>query len=468
MSREENEFEITERRRLHSLDKKKIIIGIVAVAVIVAAVVFANNRGMFGEGKAAVVTYASDSKTGYRTYGNEYLQYTRDGVKYFSKSGEQLWSDGYVMTSPVVVQKGDCTAIFETDGRLVKVYNSKGSVCSVQTDNAIVAVSVNKNGYTAVITSGDSYAVSVYNSSGSLIFQRIEADSGVYPFNCDISPNGEIIAIAYVDVSGVEIDSKIGLFYVNAEKGAAYTDSMFAAVDKSDEIIFYVFFMGDGGLIAVGDRNIMYVSSSGTMSWNIEVTNEINGAAVCGDNVMLVYGNELPDKEGQEPGTIVIISSGGKQSFGYCIGSEADYFEVSDGGAVVGNGSEYFGINSSGSLVWDMNDSGSINGIYPTNNVKKCIYAAKTWSVEADMTNFNPSSYIKNDNNAGTENMAEAVQDTPEDNNADNATADDGTNTTDTNADTNANADANADENTADTQNGDTGNAENTGNTENQ
>ena len=183
---------------------------------------------------------------------------------------------------------------------------------------------------------------------------------------------------------------------------------------------------------------------------------------------MLVYGNELPDKEGQEPGTIVIISSGGKQSFGYCIGSEADYFEVSDGGAVVGNGSEYFGINSSGSLVWDMNDSGSINGIYPTNNVKKCIYAAKTWSVEVDMTNFNPSSYIKNDNNAGTENMAEAVQDTPEDNNADNATADDGTNTTDTNADTNANADANADENTADTQNGDTGNTENTGNAENQ
>lgn len=462
MSREENEFEITERRRLRSFDKKKIIIGIAVVVVIAAVVVFANNRGLLGNSRASVVTYASDSKTGYRTYGNEYLQYTRDGVKYFSKSGEQLWSDSYVMTSPVVVQKDDCTAIFETDGRLIKVYNSKGSVCSVQTDSAIVAVSVNKNGYTAVITSGDSYAVSVYNSSGSLIFQRIEADGGVYPFNCDISPNGEIIAIAYVDVSGVEIDSKIGLFYVNAEKGAAYTDSMFAAVDKSDEIIFDVFFMSDGGLIAVGDRNIMYVSSNGTMSWNIEVTNEINGAAVCGDNVMLVYGNELPDKDGQEPGTIVIISSGGKQSFGYCIGSEADYFEVSDGGAVVGNGSEYFGINSSGNLVWDLNDSGSINGIYPTNNVKKCIYAAKTWSVEADMANFNPSSYVKNDNNAETENMAEAVQDTPEDNNANNAAADDGTNTTDTSAD------ANSDDNAADTQNGDAGNAENTGNTENQ
>ena len=63
MSREENEFEITERRRLRSLDKKKIIIGIVAVAVIAAAVVFANNRGMFGEGKEAVVCllYTSDA-----------------------------------------------------------------------------------------------------------------------------------------------------------------------------------------------------------------------------------------------------------------------------------------------------------------------------------------------------------------------------------------------------------------------
>ena len=80
-------------------------------------------------------------------------------------------------------------------------------------------------------------------------------------------------------------------------------------------------------------------------------------------------------------------------SAGDSIGREADYFSSSKSGVVLGAGSVYFGISSGGSLQWTLNTSGNVTGIYPTSSVNKCIYATRTWSVEADMRNFDTASY---------------------------------------------------------------------------
>ena len=96
-----------------------------------------------------------------------------------------------------------------------------------------------------------------------MLFQRVEAESGIYPLCCDVSPDGEIIAISYIDTTGVEIKSKIGMFYINSDTGADYTDSMYGAVEKNDEIIFKMYFMGGNNLIAIGDRNITSISAAG-------------------------------------------------------------------------------------------------------------------------------------------------------------------------------------------------------------
>ncbi|MEA4974031.1 MAG: DUF5711 family protein [Candidatus Metalachnospira sp.] len=398
---------------------------VIVIAIIVVAAVILVKTGVINIGsKSSVVTYASDSKTGYRSYNDGYIQYTKDGAKFLTKSGSESWDDAYTMISPIIDEKGIYTAIFETGGRAVRVYNGQGLIYNVQTSDPILSVAVGENGYIGVIANGDTYSVSVYSTSGNMIFQRIEAETGVYPFSCDISPDGEIIAISYMDTTGVEIDSKVGLFYIDAEKGAEYTDSMYAAVEKNDEVILGVYFMSNSGLIAIGDRNIIYIASSGTEDWNVEVTNEIMGIGMCENKLAMLYGDELPDKDGVECGTVVFISSGGKMTKGYCTGAESDFFASSEGGVVIGNGSNYYGINTNGKVVWSLNDTGNLNGIYPTSNVKKCIYTTKTWSVEADMTNFDSSNYntdiisSKNtDTSAGTE-PADSAQDNKQDNTA--------------------------------------------------
>jgi len=395
------------QRNISRLNIRNVLIVIVIVVISVAAAVLAKTGIINFGSKAAVMTYASDSKTGYRSYDDGFIQYTKDGAKFLTKSGGETWNDVFTMTSPVISERGKYTAIFETGGRSVRVYNDKGLIYNVQTSDPILNSSVCENGYIGVITNGESYSVSVYSSSGNLIFQRIEAEEGVYPFSCDISPNGQIIAISYMDTTGVEIDAKVGMFYIDSNKGAEYADSMYAAVEKKEEVIFGLYFVSNDDLIAIGDRHIVYISSSGIEGWNVDVTNEIMGIGLCGNKIAIIYGDELPDKDGEECGTVAFISSKGKLDKGYCIGAEPDFFASSSGGVVIGSGSNYYGINTSGKAVWSLNDTGSLNGIYPTDNVKKCIYTTKTWAVETDMTNFDSSNYYTGVVNASNSTNAE-------------------------------------------------------------
>lgn len=106
------------------------------------------------------------------------------------------------------------------------------------------------------------------------------------------------------------------MFYINSDVGADYTDSMYGAVEKNDEIIFKMYFMGGNNLIAIGDRNITSISAAGVEEGSVEVTNEIMGVGLCGNKIAMIYGEELSDKEGELPGTIVFVSSGGKLSTG--------------------------------------------------------------------------------------------------------------------------------------------------------
>lgn len=373
---------------------KKLLIPIAIAVAVIAGAIFITNSGIGQNGK--VISYGADSKAAFRVYDSGFMQYTKDGVTYFGSSGDKSWTDSYTMTSPVAMERGDYTAIFETGGRNVRVYNESGLVCNIQTSDTVTSVSLAENGYTGVLTSGSSYMVTVYNTSGNMLFQRVEAESGTYPMCCDISSDGRIVAISYIDTSGVSIKTKIGMFYISAEEGADYTDSMFAAVSKDNEIVFKMYFMSNGTLIAIGDRSISCISAAGVEESTVEVTNEITGVGLCGNKIAIAYGDEMSDKEGQEKGTIMFVSSNGKVSAGYCIGQETDYFVTSKGGVVAGSGTSFYGIDSSGNMQWNLNTSGNVTGIYPTNNVKVCIYATRTWAVRENMVGFDTMEYDPN------------------------------------------------------------------------
>ncbi len=404
------------RRRIRFPDfNKRILITVLALAAVIAASALVLN---ISSGSSAMMRVENDATTGYKNFDGGILQYTKERAVFYDKSWKQAWSDSYAMSAPTAVERGSYAALFETGGRNIRVYNKDGLLYNVQTSDIISRVSLAENGYIGVISGGDANVISVYSTSGNILFQRIEADSGVYPLSCDISSDGEIIAIGYIDTSGIKIKSKIGFFYVKSEKDNDYVDSMYAAVEKDNEIVFDMYFMSGNDLIAIGDRHITNISASGTEQGSSEVTNEIAGVGLCGSRLVIVYGEELPNMEGLPEGTVITVSSGGKVSEGCSVEAAPDYFAASDGGVVLGVGSDYYGVSRNGDLKWTYTSNGNTVGIYPTDNISRCIYAAKSWVAEVAMKDFDPTNFENgentdaNANSEGSTDDAESTNDT--------------------------------------------------------
>lgn len=79
----------------------------------------------------------------------------------------------------------------------------------------ILKVNVNKNGYVSVIATDSTYEsiVILYDSSGNEIFKKFL--SSTYAISSDVSQNNNYLAIAEIDYSGINIQSKVEIISVS-------------------------------------------------------------------------------------------------------------------------------------------------------------------------------------------------------------------------------------------------------------
>lgn len=75
-------------------------------------------------------------------------------------------------------------------------------------------------------------------------------------------------------------------FFVNESDGKNFTESMFSAVIKENELIPKIFYLDSGNLIAVSDRALYGIGSDGKEKWSIELTNHIDYIGVEKRNIL--------------------------------------------------------------------------------------------------------------------------------------------------------------------------------------
>lgn len=210
------------------------------------------------------VAVDAGSKAAVAAFGKEFLLCTKDGVKYYTSVGAQKWSDTFSMTSPTLVQEGDFVAVGDMGGKTVRVYNKEGMVYDLQAEGSPVQFALNETGYLSLITKNDSsYRICVYNRKGKLLKERVEESKGIYPLSSDVSDDSRVFAISYLDATDISPMGRVLLFYINAEDGENFTDSMFAAVEKTDEIIPVISYRKNGTLAVISDQAVYGVGSDG-------------------------------------------------------------------------------------------------------------------------------------------------------------------------------------------------------------
>ncbi|MEA4815233.1 MAG: DUF5711 family protein [Lachnospiraceae bacterium] len=323
-----------------------------------------------------------DSRSTFVSYDNAFMQCTKDGIKYFVLGEDQKWNDTYTMANPYVVSEGGYTAVFEPMGRVIKLYDKSGIINTINTDGAIMRLSLNESGYVGVIlNNSSSYSVNVFDGiKNACLVVRKEEDENIYPVDIDISDDNKVFAVSYIDASDVETASKVLFFYTYENDGKDYPDSMFAGLQKEDVIIPYIRFMSSGMLVVLSDSSLIGVSSSGVQEWELPLSNEIDGVSFENKSfAVLACGDELAGKEGSPDGSLIFVNMKGKISHQIETGEKITYMKGSKDNVIVGNSGEYTAFScSSGKALWEYNPGYSVSDIISLNGGENILVVDKT------------------------------------------------------------------------------------------
>ena len=328
------------------------------------------------------------TKSAFVTFDKQFLLCTKDGVKYFSSMGDQAWNDTFNMSAPQLIKEGNYAAVGDMGAKAVRVYSKQGLAYSLQLEGALSQFALNENGYLSVIIKDDkNYRVQVYNANGTLLKGRVEESNGVYPLSSDVSDDNKVFAVSYLDTADIEPIARVLFFYIGQESAESFTDSLFAAVEKPDEIIPRIGYMKGGSLVAVSDKSVYGIVGDGTEAWAYGLQNSLSQVAIDGKSyVVLALGESAVNADGRPRGTVCILNPNGNETASYETGKEVTFLRTADSGIVVGTGSEYIGLKYNGKAEWSYRATSAVVDILPLNSLSKTLILMRDIAIVEDIT----------------------------------------------------------------------------------
>ena len=200
-----------------------------------------------------------------RRLGQAILTYSKDGAHCTDTKGNVTWNQTYEIQDIKLAISGNTVAIGSYNGRSIYVQNAEKQLTEITTTMPIRSLTVSESGYvTAVLDSTDVALLNTYNVNGEMIYQgQAHMTESGYPAAVSLSPNGELLCVAYWYVDAGILKTNIA-FYNFGPVGENVNDYMVSVYSYTDTLIPQVQFMNNSTAFAVGDNRLTIYSGSHT------------------------------------------------------------------------------------------------------------------------------------------------------------------------------------------------------------
>lgn len=300
--------------KLFSLIKKlniKIILLLIIVIAVITGIYFiitSEKISFINESDSLYSTdFGVNSKADFYMLNKNIFYCTKDTATLLDKKGNQIWSDTFSMVSPALLGEGNYVGIADIKNKVLNVYNESGKVYSIDADGNITAFAINKVGAVALIckNAGESdYNVSVYNSAGQKMFMGSYVSTDGVPMTIDISDDSTKVAVGFLNVSSINISSKI-LFYSTDKAIAAKienSDAMFAAVNCDKEMVGCIKFLDNDSAIIATDKSLINIGGNDVaayeQNWKTDFSNYVTALDIIDSKyVAVAYGDKVEASE---------------------------------------------------------------------------------------------------------------------------------------------------------------------------
>lgn len=249
-------------RKYKLISVYRVLLVLAAVIALVLLIVVQYRRHVYTD-YDVISSIEQESLVGTRDLrlGDSVLTYSRDGAHCTNSRGEITWNQTYGIQDVKISVCGNTVAIGEYNGRNIYMANSEKLLGNITTTMPIRDLAVSSTGaVVAVLADVDITWVNIYDSSGKLCYEgRTYMNNSGYPASVSLSPNGELLCVAYVYVDTGVIKTNIA-FYNLGIVGDNYGDHLVGGYPYTDMLVPYVQFMNNETAFAVGDGRLMIYS----------------------------------------------------------------------------------------------------------------------------------------------------------------------------------------------------------------
>ncbi len=216
--------------------------------------------------------------TGYVSFGENVIKYTRDGASYIDASGKDIWIQSYEMNAPVVAVCGGYAAIADQQGNSIYICDQTGCLGIATTVLPISRISISSRGMVAAIVEDQlSSSVYYYQRDGSELEIYIKGllssadsqdDMGIgYVLDADLTPDGNVLMGSYFYVQGGQLKNRVA-FYNFSEVGKNAVNRMVGGFHEiyDDSMVARVACLSDTRAVAFADNSLTFYSLRDQMS----------------------------------------------------------------------------------------------------------------------------------------------------------------------------------------------------------
>ena len=308
------------------------------------------------------------SKYNVFVYDDKICSLKENKLRIFNKNGNVEKEILVEISDPLVCSNGQLLLVAENNGN--KLYNISGKdiLWEKDIDKRISKISINENGYVALVGVGSTYKSVIYlfDPTGEEVFRKYISNSVV--IDLEISSDNKNLAYAEIDTTGSLINSTIKVVSIEKAKAEAADAVTYEYTEITDKLLNNISYYGDS-IVAEYDGEIKVIKAKKEVDKVIDFNTEnvIFADVSLKDRAIIVKENQKEDGSAQT--RVEFINPITKSSRVYNLKGAAKEIYTYKDKAVINIGSELFILRNNGTLVKKYVSEEDISEVHMTNNI---------------------------------------------------------------------------------------------------
>lgn len=368
------------------LNKKKIIkliIIIIAIILFITMIILyiknTSFRDFFDkyifrkevyENNLDVITLNEEDNNYTYAFAKNIIVLNANTLDIYNSSGKKEHSLNVEITNPIFDSNNEFLVVAEESGHKLYVISNNNILWQKNIDGDIINVTINKNGYVAVVVGNTGYKTIIitFDSNGNSLFNTFLATK--YTVDVAISEDNKYLAIAEVNFSGTLIQSNIEIISIEEQKNT------YDYKAESNKMIINIEYQEKDKLVCMYDDSIHIIENNNDtelMKYDYKNTlfMDINLSSHIAQIEKISSG--LLNSNSQIKFTNIINNSSNSYELGGIPKNIYSYKDIT----AINLGTEAIFVKTSGWLSKRYKSSQEIRDIVLTNNIAGIVYKNK-------------------------------------------------------------------------------------------